>query len=364
MSATKRRLHPRLIDQLIAEPYRFEFFQAVRLLLAYHVKYHAATGSDVLGQVIRFRNSISLAFPPSEIEALECEWNIDEGQAAALSAIGSDTNHAASSFRQVTITPAIMGLTGPQGVLPRHYTQHLAERELYHRDTATRSFLDIFNSRAVALFYQAWLKYRLHLRYETDRKNHFLPLVLNLAGIRQTGYSKSPDRADLSEEIFAYYAAALREQPRSPQRCVRIISDYFGVQARIEQFVGQWLTLPLRERSCLGVANTCLGETTFCGSRTWVRDATVRIVLGPMRRSRFDDLLPGTAGSQRLRQMLRLTLGMTYDCEVRLVLHTDDVIPMRLSESLFGRLGWDSWVRTHAQAAHANDAAYRIASGT
>src|SRR6478609_2812365 len=120
MPGEKRRINPSLIQRLRDEPYRFEFFQAVRVLLAQHREQSDEQDRDVLGQVIRFRSSISLAFPPSEIESLEFTWNEDAANAT------SGNNGVPLQFDSVTLTPSFIGLTGPLGVLPRHYTQHVA----------------------------------------------------------------------------------------------------------------------------------------------------------------------------------------------------------------------------------------------
>ncbi len=62
-----------------------------------------------------------------------------------------------------------MGLTGPQGVLPLYYSALLRER-LRARDSSMRSFLDIFNHRAISLFYRAWEKHHFTVGYESNER--------------------------------------------------------------------------------------------------------------------------------------------------------------------------------------------------
>jgi type VI secretion system protein ImpH len=352
MPGKERRINPGVIHRLREAPYRFEFFQAVRLLTGWHRDDAVEQDQDVLGQVIRFRSSISLAFPPSEIEALVFDANTSNEHE-------TDIKRRATP---VTLTPSFIGLTGPLGVMPRHYTQHVAEREIYHRDTATRAFLDIFSTRAIAMFYQSWLKYRLHLQYECDRENRFLPMILSLAGLGLSGTRERlrDDAGGIADESLAYYVSALRDRPQSAQWISRVVADYFQLACRMEQFVGQWFQLPERERTRVGVANCELGQTALCGSRVWDRQTKVRLTLGPMRRQRFDEFLPGGRGAESLKQLFRLMVGPTTDCEVRLVLDKRDVAPAALGGESGTRLGWKSWIGTAAKAVDSTDVAYLI----
>lgn len=367
MPATKRRLHSGLMQRLANEPHRFEFFQAVRLLLSHHRQHSNERDLDALGQIVRFRSSISLAFPPSEIESLEIEWDdCDDAAAGPCDVAGDDAGTGGAMFKSVTLTPAFIGLTGPSGVLPRHYTQHVAEREIYHRDSATRAFLDIFASRAIALYYQSWLKYRLHFQYEADREQRFLPQVLSLAGLGLSGTCErlADGGHGLADESLAHYAGALRNRPQSAEWFSRVVSDHFRVPCEIEQFAGQWFELPAQERMLLGRAGCALGQTSFCGAHIWDRQSKVRLTIGPLRRKQFDEFLPNGAASHSLRRLFRLMVGTVFDCEVRLVLDRRDVRAASLDSRHGGqRLGWDACCTTTGSSADSHDTAYLIEAG-
>jgi type VI secretion system protein ImpH len=347
MSPTKRRIDADLIDYLREEPYRFEFFQAVRLLLGRYRQNSSQHDQDVLGRVIQFRSSVSLAFPPSEIESLEFELDTDDPETA---------------FKRVTLTPAFIGLTGPLGVMPRHYTQYVAERETYHRDRATRAFLDIFTSRAVAIFYQSWLKYKLHLQYEADRNKHFLPLVLGLAGLSsKDSTSRVGLYEEFSPETLAYYAGPLRERPQSVQWFPRIVTDHFGMPCHAEQFVGQWMDFPSEELTCLGSSHCALGVETFCGGRYWDRQSKVRVTIGPMRKAQFEDFLPGGKAGKKIGLLFRLMVGATFDCEVRLKLDCRDIDAAALRcDAGPARLGFSAWLTSCPITRDAQDTAYLL----
>lgn len=384
MPSKMRQSGTSLIEQLEKEPYRFEFFQALRLLIAYQRQHSGLADSAILEQSIRFRNSVSLGFPPSEIESLELQWNradmardllstVPEGESTLAShelrrpPIGRGEEElrpkSTGRFQKAILTPAFMGLTGPSGVLPRHYTQQVADRMLYHRDTTMRAFLDIFTSRAVSLFYQSWMKYRLHLQYEADRRNRFVPLVLSLGGL---GSGSTRNRlADggkgIADESLAYYVAAIRGRPRSAQWFARVVEDYFKVPARTTEFVGQWMSVPPAERTRLGLKHAALGKSALCGGQVWDRQSRIRLTLGPMRKNRLLEMLPGAPGHRNLARLFRLMQGLAYDCEVRLILDRRDITGAWLqTHDDRVQLGWVSWLQTPTMTSDAGNTAYLL----
>lgn len=66
MPAPKRPPGPGLIEQLLADPTRFELFQAVRLLL----RWLEQSGTADPPARLRFHSRMPSSFPPSELAAL------------------------------------------------------------------------------------------------------------------------------------------------------------------------------------------------------------------------------------------------------------------------------------------------------
>ena len=87
-----------------------------------------------------------------------------------------------------------MGLTGPQGVLPLYYSALVRER-LRARDSALREFLDIFNHRAISLFYQAWEKFRFTVAYERGDDDRLSPHLMDLLGLGTAGLARIASRS-------------------------------------------------------------------------------------------------------------------------------------------------------------------------
>jgi type VI secretion system protein ImpH len=154
MLAKKRRFEPAVIERLFREPYRFEYFQAVRMLELW-LRATARAQQGLVADFLRFQNSTSLALPASQLEA--------PGRAARARRDSAALDEAlARTLRWVRLTPAFMGLLGGSGVLPAHYTERIAEQQFNApQGRGPRAFLDTFSNRSLALFYEAWRKYRL-----------------------------------------------------------------------------------------------------------------------------------------------------------------------------------------------------------
>lgn len=356
MSSPKRHDRPGVIGRLLAEPHRFQFFQAMRLLRTYFIRRNGPNEAALETGAIRCRNSLSLNFPASELEDIR----IEERPAVET----GDEDSAAADITRVELTIAFLGLTGNQGTLPYHYTEQLLEREVLIRDRTARAFLDIFTDRAATLFFRAWEKYRLHFQYETDRRERFLPNVLALAGFagHSLQHQLHDGKAGVLDETLAYYAGLLRTAPRSAQLIAQVVGEHFQVPVRLTQFIGKWFELSPDQCTRLGTAEATLGVTACCGTRVWQRDARLQLKIGPLRKRSFDRFLPGEDAFVALERLLQVLGGPTLEYQVQLILAKEDVGPLALDShrSVAGRLGRDGWLMSRPSDADSTDATYLI----
>jgi type VI secretion system protein ImpH len=359
VSGTKRRLDPGLARQLLAHPERFQFFQAMRVLERLYRRQPGWKKGGLAGWV-RFRNSLSLAFPASELDA-DADVRTRQGE-RVRQAEDMDRVVAEGELGLVELTPHFMGLLGVTGALPLHYTELLHEREVFRRDRGARAFLDMFTTRAVTLHYEAWKKHRLALQYELDRRERFMPLLMSLAGLgpASTRDALVDGHGDVFDQSVAYYAGAIRQRPVSATMLARVLSDHFRVPFRIEQFVGAWYPLPPAQATRLGQAQARLGVSTLAGGRVFQRDLRLRLSIGPLHRRAFDDFLPGASGARALRKWLELLGDAGLEYEIRLCLRPQDVPGMRMSAEAGPRLGWDSYLGSRPQTRARDDTRYHI----
>lgn len=349
------------IERLLEEPQRFEFHQAVRLLHG-HLRRLPAEDRPAL----RFRNSLSLSFPASEIVGIDSHARNADPRDGEAAAPASETGMPAA-LERVELTPAFMGLLGATGALPLAYSEQFAQRESGGRDGAARAFLDIFQHRAVTLFHEAWRKHRLPLQFEADRRERYLPLVMSLAGLGEPALRRRlhGDEGGVADDALAFYCGLLQRRAVSAPHLQRVLADYFGVPVRVTQFVGRWFDLDADCQVTLGESAFRLGHDTLLGPRVWQRDLRARVSIGPMSRTLHRRFLPGGPAALALRELLTLVSGVSLEYEVRLVVHAADVVGATLpgadaSDDVGPRLGWDSYLVTRPCAEDREEAAYDL----
>ena len=357
-----------LAHRLENEPYGFDFFQAVRLLRLLS-RQSASTGDAPLPravgydhapreEVVRFRALASHRFPAAVIHSLK--------------PAGPPTQHPSPSVPEMVVS--FMGLTGPSGVLPRHYTQLLIDR-VRHKDHALRDFLDLFHHRIISLFYRAWEKYHFPIAYEEaagrpDRREEdlFTRCLYCLVGLGTGGLR---NRLRLRDETFVYYGGLFAHFPRNAISLEALVTDYFQVQALVIQFYGQWLYLAPHDQTCLPSRghhdgmNSQLGMSAVVGQRVWGVENKFRLRLGPLGYVPFRGFTPMGDQLITLGQLVRTYVGPEFDFDIQPVLRKDEVPCARLDADGPdpSRLGWNTWIRTVAMPADAGDAVFESEGG-
>lgn len=338
MPATKRQLEPSVMRRLLAEPWRYQLVQAVRILLRWLAQ-NGVPHEEALTQVLRFQNSLSLGFPPSEIEALRIETD----GAASLTALLALLRQRAPA--RVCLTPAFIGLLGASGTLPFHHTERIA-LQAGDREAGARAFLDMYSNRMVALFCQAWGKYRLEYKLDTQGEDGELPLLMALGGVRAGTFSL-PSMRRVMPEVAGHYAGLLRMRPTSAAVVGRVLSEYFGVPVTLQPFVGAWHYIAERQRSKLSPGRPRLGAGATLGVRIWRHDLQMRLHIGPLDKPGMQRFLPRGEAAAALAGMLALFAAPDLDYEVRLALSVSCVQPFVLSTRLpeaQSQLGWNTFL--------------------
>jgi type VI secretion system protein ImpH len=333
MATKKRKPDPALIERLVREPAAFDFFQAVHLLeqqAAVRTRGKKPVGFDHPPSevAVRFRSAPSLAFPVHPI--VEVKDVTEEGGAG------------------YEVLVSFLGLVGPAGTLPRHYTESLLER-LHIKDAALRDFLDGLQHRTTALFFRAWRKYRMPAAYTHTRRERgdLDPILGALASLVGRGTRQRSEPFGANEMARVHHAGHFADRRRSAEGLRAMLKGLLRCEVQVDQFVGEWVELDRAAQSRLGDGpgpgmRARLGDESVLGARVWSVDARVRVVAGPMDRERFRELWPGSPKLVFLQGLVRAYLGPLLDCSF--VWRLSESAPAAVGLGSDQRLGRDCWL--------------------
>lgn len=340
-----------VIQRLVDSPREFPLIQAIRLLersAAYLQSGQTAMGASLgkthsIGrfspptqECIRFKNSQSLSFPSTEIVKLTpIEQNTENGQWEVF-----------TSF---------MGLTGAHGVMPYSFTEMLLKR-LKLKDKSLADFFDLFNHRTISLFYQASIKYSLPLGYERKRllaKSSFshsndtgTEALFSLIGLATKGLQ---EQLSIKPEGLLFYSGLLSLQVKTASGLKQILSSYFDVPIKINEFLGRWEEVIDDIRSRLPDSknpkgqNVCLGRSTMLGKRGWVAQGKIQIVIGPLTGEQFKQFAPGGSALKALNDIVRFYVGFESEYDFKILVNRKDT-PERVVLNAENKpiMGWNT----------------------
>jgi len=329
-----------LKHQLESAAYRFDFFEALRLIEAWHPELpRLGTGLKAEQDPVRLSQEPELDF------------------AAASLARYTPGPHPVLAVN-------FMGLFGPHGPLPLHLTEYARERLRHHHDPTIARFADIFHHRMISLFYRAWANTRPTVNYDRPAADRFGLYVGALLGI---GGPACQHRDALADSAKLHYAAHFAGQTKHPEGLKAIIADILQLPVRIKEFVGEWMPIQPAEQTRLGWSAelASLGRSAVVGQSVWSCQHKFTVLLGPMPRTQYLALLPGGTALAQLAAIVRNYVGDEYVWDAQLLLEAAEVPEElalgrspRLAEiSMNGaaRLGWSMWLGPRGSSRDADD---------
>jgi type VI secretion system protein ImpH len=325
------------LAEVAREPYRYDFYQTLRRLeCLYEHKPRWGTALRPLDEPVRLGQDPDLSFAPSPLASLE---------------FGKDGTPPRLQVR-------LFGLLGPNGPLPIHLTEYVRHRLRHSNDPTLSRFLDLFHHRFVALLYRAWAQAQPHVNRDRAGEDRFLTYVGAFIGTAPPSLRERDAVPDLAR---LFHVGTLVRQVRDADGLASILRQFFGVPARLEEFVGHWLHLAIGDRTYLGPESRTLGMSAVLGGRVWDHQSKFRIHLGPLTFEQYKSFLPShrSAGGHRhspLRQLVdwvRFYLCLELDWDLRLHLKKAEVPPLKLGVQ--GNLGWTTWLGTRTSETDAAD---------
>lgn len=317
------RLDP--VAQIGAEPWRHDFFHAMRWIDACHPeKPRLGTARRPFDEPVRLAQVADLSFAPSALHAVV----------------------PATSNSKPRIEVRFFGLFGPNGPLPYHLTEYARHRLMHQGDASFARFADMFHHRLLLLFYRAWAQAQPTVSLDRPEQDRFGAYVGSLMGL---GIPEVQQRSAVHDHAKLHFAGLFSRQVRNADGLSHILSGYLRRPVRVEQFAGCWLGLNPGERTRIGRAGArkrspaaTLGCGAVLGSMVWDRQHNFRVHIGPLDSQVFESLLPGGGALQAVTSLVEQYVGLEFGWDLQLSLKPDQVKPC--CPGRFGRLGWTSWL--------------------
>lgn len=319
MATHGRRANRSVEQELYAEGFRFEFYQAVRLFEILQSTTANPVGEDIdpALEPVRFRSTVGLDFPPTDLADIR---PINDGE------------------RRAEITANFMGLAGHFGPLPPTYTELIVERTR-KKDNAMREFLDIFNHRLLSIFYRVRKRHRVAFEYKPPEEGHFGRYLFSLIGMGTAGLR---GRMGVNDHLMLGYAGLVAQKPRSSMGLRTILENFFGFAVDVRSFGGKWFALESGQITKLGVdgVNNALGKTALVGSRVWDQHADIEICFSGLTFAQFESLLPTGKLYKKLVSLAEFYVGREVGFRITMQLDPSQAQPLTLGGKT--RLGWMS----------------------
>ncbi len=321
------------------EPYRFTFFQAIRLFENKRCIDPAFPSSSALGdlgkialpryEILRLHHKTSLSFPTSQIHAFEPAY------------FDKETQHVT----QPIITTSILGLTGITGALPQYYTDFiLVQKRL--GNTALAHFLSLFEHRLLSLYYRVWAKKCIFVNYEKEQQQHtpdyYAHITRSFHGDALTSTEEN-QTFDL-KETSVFYAGLLSQQPRSASGLIRLLKSYLSLNVSLQPFKGEWLPLESHDWTQLGTQkiHNQLGKSALIGQKIWSVQNKFILIIGPLNYQKFKEFIPTSAFFNKLRTLINYYIDNHLSYSITLILKKDQVPKCQLNSHF--QLGWNTWL--------------------
>lgn len=320
-----------VVEELRRHPYRYDFFQALRLLENANIdRPRWGQSSHPWEDAVRLGQRPSMAFAASTLAAVEPGHN---GQPACLLSV-------------------FFGLFGPNGALPIHLTELAYERFYQDKDETFARFMDVFHHRMLSLYYHSWAVAQPTVNFDRPEDDRFKDRVGAFLG---QGFSAFKDRDAMPDLVKRFFCGHLSSQSRHVEGLTSLVSHFFELPVEIEEFVGQWLQLTEDLRCHIGWSTELgvLDVSATIGSRVWVRHLKFRLIIGPMKLSQYQRFLPGGNSLDRLIAVVKNYIGDELIWDVNLILKKEEVSTVELGRQ--GQLGWSSWLAVESPEEDARD---------
>lgn len=304
------------------KPWNYGFTTLVRAISATHDDLPpVGEAQRPQAEALRLGQLASLIFAPREIG--EVNWQGDKPQIRLLG----------------------LGMIGPNGPLPIHFTEMIRDRTEAKRDNTLANFLDMFHHRALTHMYRAWSVGQSTAGLDRKDDERFSKYVARLAGDEMDevqGNTPLPTHARWAS------ASHRIRQSRDPEGLSSTLAHYFGVKVELVEYQRHWIAIESQDLCSLGSPrqSSVLDQGALAGEMVPDCQHKFKLRIGPLSLKQYLRFTPQghESGSDVLAlvEWVRAFIGYEYVWEVELLIDYEEAPPSQLGDD--ARLGWSTWM--------------------
>jgi type VI secretion system protein ImpH len=335
MSSNAARSLLPMLARLRQTPWRFGFFALLRRFGATHAEQPPiGLASRPQQETFRLGQAAALIFAPREIAEA-----VLPGEADARPP-GSASPRSGNNPQLPMVRVYGLGMLGPNGPLPLHYTEIVRDRSENHNDTTLADFLDLFHHRYLTHMHRAWAQSQAAAGLDRPGDEVFSRYVARLTG---------HDPLEIRDSVLPAHARLaasthLAREARNPDGLAATLARFFAVPVQLQEFVLHWIRIDDEDRSHLGQAraSSVMGVGAIAGEVVADRQNKFRLVLGPLDLDQYLRFTPQGRDLPALVEWVRGFVGYEFVWEVELRVRNDSTPPARLEDG--EKLGWSTWL--------------------
>ena len=306
------------LGELASTPGNFAFPQAVRIMQHY-LQTSGEKGEEP--PTLRFKVNPNLSFPPSDIHSVNVPHESGENQNAEM-------------------VLNLMGLHGAGSPLPAYFTEYVAQNQ--DDSDPLRDFFDIFNHRLITILYGVWEKYRYYAQFQPGATDHLSDRFFGFIGL---GHKEIRRAKELNWSKLLPFMGLIAFNGDAAGSLESIMRHYFSHDGvSIVPCIVRRVPIPEDQQSCLGLANSGLGQDCLLGEIVPDQTGKFRIRIAGLLWKTFNDFLPCNPVFNELNELVRLVLRSRLNFDVELRLLPEEILPLQIGTETVSRLGWSSWL--------------------
>lgn len=299
-----------------------QLFESLHLIEQFLLKSNANLGTDHLPsqETIELKVAQQLGYEVGEFTTVESKRN-----------------------QSLVVMTNLIGLTGENGVLPKHYSELILQR-LKDSDPTLQDFLDIFNHRILSLFYRTWQSFQPAVQHRKVSVNEF-------SSWNQVLESLTGGLGDRAIHWGGLFSQPVKSRG-SIQACMESLS---GCDVIIRDFKGKWMHLTECEQTRLCSKRlpegqySELGRGASLGRKAWNVNAGFMVEFVAKGQEQVHGMMPNGERIREIKALCKDLLGNTASVEWSLTAQYKHLPKVQLKKG-GGRLALGSVLAPHKRS--------------